>query len=47
MPHRTHRHVYIAGPYSTPYPIYNMRAALEAADRLLRLRVLSTPFSHT
>ncbi len=35
MPHRTKPHVYIAGPYTSPYSIYNMRTALEAADRLL------------
>lgn len=35
MPHRTMPHIYIAGPYSSPYPIYNMRAALEAADQLI------------
>jgi hypothetical protein len=35
VPHRTKPHIYIAGPYSTPYPIYNIRLALEAADRLI------------
>jgi Domain of unknown function (DUF4406) len=35
VPHRTKPHIYIAGPYTSPYPIYNIRAALEAADRLI------------
>lgn len=32
---KTKPHVYVAGPYTSPYPIYNMRAALEAANRLI------------
>ncbi len=35
MPHRTKPHIYVAGPYTSPYPIYNMRDALAAADQLL------------
>jgi len=33
--HRTKPHIYVAGPYTSPYPIYNMRSALEAANRLI------------
>lgn len=32
---KTMPHVYVAGPYSSPYPIYNMRHALEAANALI------------
>jgi len=35
MDHRLKPHIYIAGPYSTPYPIYAMRDALIAANQLI------------